>query len=602
MESRLSIGRHPGSRDLETQSHQNSPSNSDLGLLSPSLNEQPNNDDEPLIRPTLPPHPSTTTFSTGSAFLSRKPVLPPRPPSISSINKQPEYVELQQLTPGEPDPRDPFKDKPTSIAPKAFRKPRRYLGLDLGYWRQPARHFSIFAILAFVIIVPLYFLGWGFNSLQGDFPPPFSHDCYSLSGGGWSFVGINLRFGNFNYGSAKALDLAWNWIVGRGLQALLMLLAYRVFNDALLRAAELTPLPFDLYVRLSLYTTRIDVLWYVLKALFRKGNWRTKAIFVWLFISIIYVVTFPSLMDACSGYEASELSFFQWPNSTSESTENFQDINWWGATSNATTVTSIYTTVAVCATYYLHLDNNTAPAVNFTYTLPNMTAVEAINQGFNDMSIGRYCNMLNEGQPSIQGNMEYVYETMALYYWQDIDLNKTWWDRFRESPTTSDPYDWASWGFYPTDADNFRCVSESGVYQWGFSYEWLFVVAVVNSCWLLGLWILWLDCDTNSELCKKGRRLGLWRAIADISEAMREELGPNICAYSESELEEALRNRPPVRYYVKHGSDEEPGHIGLSTKSTGRLRLRWDQEYGAPDGIWKRQRGALRNDVEDWTV
>jgi hypothetical protein len=292
MESHLSKRQTPET-DLEIQYHdQNSPSNSDLGLFSPSLNEQLNNADEPLIRPALPPRPSTTTFSS-KVSLSRKPVLPRRPPSTSSTDKLPEYVELRQLTPGEPDPRDPFADKPASIAPKAFRKPQRYLGLDLGYWRQPARHFSIFAILAFVIIVPLYFLGWGFTSLQGYVQPAFTHDCYSLSRGGWSFVGINLRFGNFNYGSAKALDLAWNWIVGRGLQALLMLLAYRVFNDALLRAAELTPLPFDLYVRLSLYTTRIDVLWYVLKALLRKGNWRTKAIFIWLFISILYVVTFP---------------------------------------------------------------------------------------------------------------------------------------------------------------------------------------------------------------------------------------------------------------------------------------------------------------------
>jgi hypothetical protein len=34
----------------------------------------------------------------------------------------------------------------------------------------------------------------------------------------------------------------WNWIVGRGLQGFLTFIAYRVFQDALLRAVELTPL------------------------------------------------------------------------------------------------------------------------------------------------------------------------------------------------------------------------------------------------------------------------------------------------------------------------------------------------------------------------
>lgn len=68
--------------------------------------------------------------------------------------------------------------------------------------------------------------------------------------------------------------------------------------------------------------------------------------------------------------------------------------------------------------------------------------------------------------------------------------------------------------------------------------------------------------------------------MADISEAMREELGPNICAYSEQELAEALKNRPPVKYYSSQGTETEPGHIGLSSRPSGRLRLRWNQEYG----------------------
>jgi hypothetical protein len=293
MEGHLPLeGQGSASSHLEMQSDQNSPSNSDLGLLSPSLTQQFNNVYEPLICPALPPRPSLTTLNTGNEYLSRRPVLPPRPSSISSTKKFPENVELQQLTPGDSDPLDSLNDKPASIAPKAFRKTYRFLGFNLGYWRQPARHFSIFSVLALVTIIPLYFVGASFQTLQGYTPPPFMHDCYQ-GADGWSFVGINLRFGYFNYGSAKALDLAWNWIVGRGVQVLLTLLAYRVFNDALLRAAEMTPLSFDLYARLSLYTTRLDVLWHVLKALCRKGNWRTKAIFVWLIVSIIYVVTFP---------------------------------------------------------------------------------------------------------------------------------------------------------------------------------------------------------------------------------------------------------------------------------------------------------------------
>ncbi len=89
-----------------------------------------------------------------------------------------------------------------------------------------------------------------------------------------------------------------------------------------------------------------------------------------------------------------------------------------------------------------------------------------------------------------------------------------------------------------------------------------------------------MDCDTNSEFCKKRRRLGTWRAIADIAEAMREELGPDICAYSEEELYEALEKRPPVKYYSTRATEDQPGYIGLSSRQSGQLNLQWNQEYG----------------------
>lgn len=109
------------------------------------------------------------------------------------------------------------------------------------------------------------------------------------------------------------------------------------------------------------------------------------------------------------------------------------------------------------------------------------------------------------------------------------------------------------------------------------------IAAIVNSIFLLGLWILWVDCDLNSELCRKGRRLGLWRAVADISEAMREELGPDICAYDEWELDDALGRKKPIKYYADTGGSVGPGHIGLSSRKSGPLKLEWDHEYGGKD-------------------
>jgi hypothetical protein len=94
----------------------------------------------------------------------------------------------------------------------------------------------------------------------------------------------------------------------------------------------MTPISFELFAALGLYSTKPEILWQLLKGLKRYGNWRIKMVFAWLLISIIYLMSFPrlvlaqrwgpsadfdySLLDACSGYEASQIANFKWPNGT----------------------------------------------------------------------------------------------------------------------------------------------------------------------------------------------------------------------------------------------------------------------------------------------
>ncbi len=74
--------------------------------------------------------------------------------------------------------------------------------------------------------------------------------------------------------------------------------------------------------------------------------------------------------------------------------------------------------------------------------------------------------------------------------------------------------------------------------------------------------------------------MGMYRAIADISEAMREDLGPNLCAFLDAELTVAVRKQRPIRYYVSDGKEDGTAHIGLSSRSSGKMKVSWDQEYG----------------------
>jgi len=206
------------------------------------------------------------------------------------------------------------------------------------------------------------------------------------------------------------------------------------------------------------------------------------------------------------------------------------------------------------------------------------------------------CN--STGFVSIDG-ADYYKDMWFYYHWNDPILNETWRSHFEADPYSSQEEHWESWGFAPSDKDNYSCDTQNNVYQvleffpylafhtnqrqWGFSYEWIFITVIANSVFLFGLYILWLECDINSELCKKGRRLGVWRAIADLSEAMKEDLGTDTCAYSNEELSLRLSKMDYIKYYVDESAEKEVAHIGLSSRPSARVRLRWNQKYGGKD-------------------
>lgn len=215
-----------------------------------------------------------------------------------------------------------------------------------------------------------------------------------------------------------------------------------------------------------------------------------------------------SLMDACSGYESSYVAFFVWPNGTLESTDNFTSIpckqnsihsspntpaNPDSATklwqnyqpclvlridvcyrytayeyANATSTTSLYDATEVCVTYLQSWTNYSAPSFNFNYTIPDPTLVEATNSNSGYVKqISDACIPFWDAQNSSNTVTDvYMARTqMTLYYWHDRDLNASWWKHFQSDPYTSQYMQWDEWGFEPTDANNFRCVTANNLYQ-----------------------------------------------------------------------------------------------------------------------------------------
>lgn len=125
------------------------------------------------------------------------------------------------------------------------------------------------------------------------------------------------------------------------------------------------------------------------------------------------------------------------------------------------------------------------------------------------------------------------------------------------------------------------CLPES-YFVWGFSSLLLYIICSLQIAWTVGMFIVWLDANINSQLCRTGRKTrGSFRPALDIAEAMREVLGDELCAYPNAEIARTLEKmRIGVQYYAADGDGSGVSHIGLSSNRSGQLSLGNDTIYG----------------------
>ena len=113
----------------------------------------------------------------------------------------------------------------------------------------------------------------------------------------------------------------------------------------------------------------------------------------------------------------------------------------------------------------------------------------------------------------------------------------------------------------------------------------LYIILSLQLAWILGMFLIWLDANLYSELCRKGRKSrGSFRNALDLAEAVRELLGDELCAYSDKEISRQLdQSQTGMQLYSTDDTDSGVSHIGLSSLKNGpRLRLVDKNLYGGP--------------------
>lgn len=124
-------------------------------------------------------------------------------------------------------------------------------------------------------------------------------------------------------------------------------------------------------------------------------------------------------------------------------------------------------------------------------------------------------------------------------------------------------------------------------YVWGFSSFITRLGLLLECLWCSVCLHLWLYSAKHSTLAKYNRPCtGTVRNILDLSEVIKEELGPHTCLYSDTQLRKALADSPPVRFTTWENCDGM-AHIGLASDRGGevpsrrvQLDLGLGKEYG----------------------
>ena len=190
----------------------------------------------------------------------------------------------------------------------------------LTFWQRcqlfPWRTFAVIPSLP-IALLPIVILATAAEEASVNYI--LGRDCYpnglwkEASGATWRimdssyFFTPNLSFGAMTFTQVKVIDIAWDLCIGRGGQILLAYVNYRVFNEWLLYHMEMHLTSYKMYTAVAFQTTTISTLGVLGKEFlsFGKGTW--KRFFRWLamlcmLISTLYVLAFPTLMAAMTGY------------------------------------------------------------------------------------------------------------------------------------------------------------------------------------------------------------------------------------------------------------------------------------------------------------
>ncbi|KAL9105657.1 MAG: hypothetical protein Q9227_009206 [Pyrenula ochraceoflavens] len=404
-------------------------------------------------------------------------------------------------------------------------------------------------------------LGKNYNlggcSPAGEFMPPYADDYNEWDKKG--FFQITLGFGTFSFSHAKLIDVCWDVFVGRGGQSALAVISYVVFSKALLRIMEQQAVSYGTFEALTFLNVSGSSIIKLLRDYYRHHGWRARFTFLWIIMSSIWVAAFPTYTGAMTGYSSNLAAFVTDYGGSQTPVNHFKLVDYQIKDAHRLNLSEPFNVLAVSLTGSdydedLYSDDNCASSYPSWYYIGTYTDGESPYYG-SEGSLPRKCDFvwnvnvytqnygiepqnnrsifnmsgrmihldpptldirtffLPSGYPSPNSNISHYYETESYDRWsQNNGIENALYSLNNQTYS------------YNYVKLNGICNQES-TYKWGFSFLLLFIFAIIQTIWVIGMYVLWLDAHLASRFVRAGRDMGTHRAALDFSKAMRKDMG-----------------------------------------------------------------------------
>ncbi|KAK2010430.1 hypothetical protein LZ32DRAFT_630193 [Colletotrichum eremochloae] len=342
--------------------------------------------------------------------------------------------------------------------------------------------------------------------------PDGSFDVFRNSHGLWAISGffqITLAWGRFSFAHAKAIDVAWDVVFGRGGQALLATISWRVFADYTTVSMQARPVTYQTFQTIFLQDQPgIYSTFYLARDFVRSRGLQSRVMMTIMVFVATFLLLFPTLGSAMTGYSANNDAYIKGYDGTLIPFDDFR-----------------------VSGYIIH----DAQRINMTnevvLTYPDLHDVQ--KYGFYGLKNEESTWMGRPlPAPVLNISASWLLPSELIYGWNWTDPRtgqQPFRDRYRATyafgnETYSIDYLKANGSCQPMSDPDLSIDSARESYEWGFSYLQLFIMIVLLIVWTLCLGYMCVKARLTMRMRQTYDVPKEYKGVLELSNAIRKQL------------------------------------------------------------------------------